>query len=93
MVGGFKGGFGFDGRQGLLAPGCEGAALRGRRNPEQLTNQVLLVALPIGGGNHLQTHQWGAHGLAEHLLGPGEREEEGEEVEEEEEEEEEEKEE
>ena len=78
MVGGFEGGLGFDRRQGLLAPSSEGASLRGGRNPEQLTNQVLLVALPVGGGNHLQTHQRGAHGLAEHLLGPGEEEEEGE---------------
>ena len=78
MVGGFEGGLGFDGRQRLLAPGGEGAALGGGgRDPEQLTNQVLLVALPVGGGHHLQTHQRGAHGLAEHLLGPGEEEKEG----------------
>ncbi|TNN88798.1 hypothetical protein EYF80_001130 [Liparis tanakae] len=66
MLGGPKGGFGFDRWRRLFGLGDLGAAV----GTEELTDQTLLVALSVDGGNDFQADDWGAHRLAEHFLGP-----------------------
>lgn len=61
--------FGFDGWRGLS--GCMGAAVGTRPVGKQVTNQGLLVAFPVLGGDDLQTDDGGVHGMAEHFLGSG----------------------
>lgn len=68
-----KGGFSFDGWRWVFSLGDSGTAVRTSSASKQLTNQILLIALPSGGGNYFKTHHWGMHCLTEHFLSPEEK--------------------
>lgn len=68
---GLIGRFGFDRWRGHFGLGDSGAAIGACPTVKQLTNQTLLIAFSVGGGNYFQTDNWGMHCLTEHFLGSG----------------------
>lgn len=64
-----KGRFGFDRWRGPFGFGDSGASVGTNAIPKQLTNHTLLIAFSVGGGNYLQTDNWGMHCLTEDFLG------------------------
>lgn len=68
---GLKGWFGFDRWRGLFGLGDSRTAVGTSPIAKQLTNQTLLIAFSVGGGNYFQADNWGMHCLTEHFLGSG----------------------
>lgn len=64
-----KGRFGFDRWRGLFGLGDLGTAVGSGPVAKQGTNQTLLIAFSVVGGNNLQTDNLGVHRMAKHFLG------------------------